>query len=182
MEKIMKLFWAGLIFLSFSAVAAAEDTPSLRTVPRVDLSRYLGTWYEIARYPNSFQKDCNQSIARYHLRDDGGIDVLNTCVRNDNKKLDEAHGVAHIEDIVTNAKLTVTFLPSWLRWTGMGVGKYWIIDLGSEYEYAVVSEPRRKYLWILSRTATMKEELYSKILKRLRDQYLDPSQLIRSRD
>jgi apolipoprotein D and lipocalin family protein len=151
----MKLVCTGLIFLIFSTVAAAGvDVPGLRTVPKVDLARYLGTWYEIARYPNSFQKECDQATAQYSLRDDGDIDVLNTCVRKDNKKLDEAHGVAHVEDPLTNAKLTVTFLPGWLRWTGIGVGKYWIIDLGSEYEYAVVSEPKRKYLWILSRTPT----------------------------
>lgn len=179
---MMKRFGMVLVLLiSSTCFATAEDLPELRTVPKVDLQRYLGTWYEIARFPNSFQEDCDQATAQYSLREDGAIDVLNTCLHKKDKSLREAKGLARVEDPATGAKLSVTFLPSWLRWTGIGVGKYWIIDLGPLYEYAVVSEPTRKYLWILSRTPVMEPSLYKKILDQLSEQSLDPSKLIPSR-
>jgi apolipoprotein D and lipocalin family protein len=144
----------------------------LQVVPQVDVKRYLGSWYEIARYPNRFQKGCVDSRADYRLRPDGDIRVLNTC-RKDNPEgpMKSAEGRAWIVDKNTNAKLKVRFF-----WPFSG--DYWIIDLGENYEYAVVGEPKRKYLWILSRRPAMDPESYQEILERLKEKGYDPGKLM----
>ena len=170
-----------LLFILTSQLASATELPNVVTVQKVDLSRYLGKWYEIARFPNSFQKDCNEAVAEYSLIEDQKIQVTNTCKGVKDGRLSSVTGIARVEDSVTHAKLKVNFVPSWLRWTGIGNGDYWIIDLDEGYTYAVVSEPNRKYLWILSRTPTMSQATYDSILKRLRDQHFEVSRLIPSR-
>jgi apolipoprotein D and lipocalin family protein len=143
----------------------------LETVPYVDLNRYIGVWYEIARYPNSFQEDCVGSRATYSLRDDGKISVLNECYdRSFDGRFRSAKGTAWITD-KTNAKLKVSFF-----WPFSG--DYWVIDLGSDYEYAVIGHPKRTYLWILSRTKTMEEKVYDEILSRLKEKQYDTAKLI----
>ena len=139
------------------------ELPPLEAVPQVDLERYLGTWYEIASYPQFFQEGCTGTTATYTLRSDGEIDVLNKCRKGSlDGPVDVAEGRARIVDRETNAKLEVSFFgPFW--------GDYWIIDLGPNYEYAVVGHPSRDYLWILSRTPTLAENTYDKILSRLED-------------
>jgi apolipoprotein D and lipocalin family protein len=136
--------------------------PPLETVDAVDLSRYVGGWYEIASYPQFFQRRCTGTTATYRLRDDGLIDVQNRCYRDslDGRAVD-ARGRARVPDLAESAKLEVSFFgPFW--------GDYWVIDLGEEYEYAVVGNPSRDFLWILSRTPTMEESVYQGILLRLR--------------
>lgn len=151
-----------------------DSTPALEVVPHVDIDRYTGTWYEIARYPHKFQKGCTGSRATYTLRDDGKLSVLNECYEESDKgKLRSAKGKAWIVDTNTNAKLKVSFF-----WPFSG--DYWIIDLGRNYEYAVIGHPARKYLWILSRTQVMDESVYEGILKRLKEQHYDSSRLIRT--
>jgi len=148
--------------------------PALQVVPYVDLNRYTGTWYEIARYPHKFQEGCFGSRATYTLRDDGKLSVLNECYEeSDISKLRSAKGKAWIVDTNTNAKLKVSFF-----WPFSG--HYWIIGLGKEYEYAVIGHPRRNYLWILSRTEVIDEQVYEGILNRLKDQHYDISRLIRT--
>lgn len=145
----------------------------LATVPHVDLNRYLGEWYEIARYPNRFQKNCAASKATYTLRPDGLIDVLNECFDGDYRHvLRSVRGKARVVDRTGNAKLKVTFF-----WPFSG--DYWIIDLGEQYQYAVVGHPDRKYLWILGREKIMDEELYKEILLRLAAHGYDPGKLIK---
>jgi apolipoprotein D and lipocalin family protein len=143
-------------------------------VSHVDLSRYIGHWYEIAHFPNWFQKNCFASTATYRLREDGSIDVLNQCRKGASGEIESAEGTAWVVDSATNAKLKVQFL-----WPFRG--DYWIIGLGSAYEYAVVGHPNRDYLWILSRTPQMDEALYNRILERLRQQEYDVTRLIKSR-
>lgn len=141
-----------------------SNLPPLQTVPYVDLKRYVGTWYEIASYPQPFQKGCTRTTATYTLRRDGQIDVVNKCHRGSPRgPLDVARGRARVVDDQTNAKLEVSFFgPFW--------GDYWIIDLGPSYEYAVVGHPSRDYLWILSRAPTLSETTYHHILRRLAEQ------------
>ena len=139
------------------------ELPPLQAVPQVDLERYLGTWYELASYPQRFQEGCTGTSATYTLRSDGEIDVLNKCRKGalDGPE-DIAEGRARIVDRTSNAKLEVSFFgPFW--------GDYWIIDLGPDYEYAVVGHPSRDYLWILSRTPTLDAEVYQGILRRLEE-------------
>jgi apolipoprotein D and lipocalin family protein len=146
----------------------------LRTVDKVDLSRYLGSWYEIARIPNSFEDDCaSDSMAHYALLKDGRIEVVNTCRTEDGKKK-SVRGVAKVVDPVSKAKLKVRF--GWI-----GSGDYWILVLNSFYEYAVVGEPSRKYLWILSRTPSMDRGTYRGLLDRIEELGYDSSQVVPSR-
>jgi apolipoprotein D and lipocalin family protein len=151
--------------------AASSNLPPLQTVPRVDLDRYMGTWYEIASFPQRFQKGCVASMATYTLRNNGKVAVLNQC-RNEtlDGKLRSAKGTAWVVDTRTNAKLKVSFF-----WPFSG--DYWIIDLGPKYEYAVVGHPKRTYLWILSRRPQMDEGTYEAILQRLKAQGYDLSRL-----
>lgn len=145
--------------------------PPLAVVEHVELDRYTGLWYEIARYPNNFQEDCVGVTAEYTLREDGRIDVVNRCHTD---RLDgpirDISGVARVADEETNAKLKVTFF-----WPFEG--DYWIIDLGEDYEWAVVGEPSRKYLWVLSRQPTLEQEIYEGILARLPAKEYDPAKL-----
>ena len=140
----------------------APDKPKseLEVVSTVDLSRYVGRWYEIARLPNRFEKKCADSVtATYALRPDGKIEVVNRC-RKSSGEYTTAKGKAKIVDKKTNAKLKVTFF--WPFY-----GDYWILDLGANYEYAVVGDPGREYLWILSRTSQIEETLYRQLLAKM---------------
>ena len=167
---------AGLLCLIVGLAKAAPGTSAnnpapLRTVSHVDLTRYVGTWYEIASYPQRFQKGCTATAAVYTLRDDGMIEVVNRCNRDSlDGRETIARGRARIIDTQTNAKLKVSFF--WPFW-----GDYWIIDLDPGYRYAVVGHPKRKYLWILSRTRAMDPPVYSGILERLTAQGYDISRL-----
>jgi apolipoprotein D and lipocalin family protein len=163
-----------LLLLPLAADARAEKLPPLRTVPHVDLTRYMGTWYDIASFPQRFQKGCTGTVATYTLRPDGTVEVLNRCARGAlDGKVTAAKGRAKVVDRTTNAKLKVSFF--WPFW-----GDYWVIDLGQDYEYAVVGHPNRNYLWILSRTPTMAPEVYEGILERLKQQHYDTTRLVRT--
>ncbi len=137
--------------------------PALQTVSYVDLDRYLGKWYEIARYPHSFEEGCFGSTAFYEKMEDGKIKVINRCYMNSlSGELNEAIGKASIVDKNSNAKLEVQFF-----WPFKG--NYWIIDLDKNYQYAIVSEPNRQYLWILSRSPKMEESLLNKLKTKIKN-------------
>lgn len=154
-----------------NAYVRAHARTALETVPSVDLNRYAGRWYEIARYPNRFQRQCaGDTMATYSLLGDGRIAVVNTC-RTKDGKVDVAKGKAKISDKRTNTKLKVTFF-----WPFSG--DYWIIGLDREYRWAVVGEPSRKYLWILSRTPEMKHEDYNAALRAVRKNGYDEARLL----
>ena len=139
----------------------------LQTVPFVDLKKYAGKWYEIASYPNRFQKGCHRTTADYTLSDQGYVIVENRCNRGSiNGKQSYIKGKAFVEKNSGNAKLKVQFF-----WPFKG--KYWVIDLADDYSYAVVSNPNRKYLWILSRTPKMDNAIYQQILSRLKEKGFD---------
>lgn len=164
-----------MLLAALAAVACGSrkvDGPPLRTVEHVELQRYLGTWYEIASYPQRFQRGCTATTANYAPGDDGEIVVRNRCRKGSlDGKLDEAVGRARVVDTTSNAKLEVSFFgPFW--------GDYWIIDLGDGYEYAVVGHPSREYLWILSREPKLPPATYDGILERLREQGYDTSKLV----
>ncbi len=148
--------------------------PPLAVVDHVDINRYAGTWYEIASYPNEFQRGCAGTRATYTLREDGRIGVLNECYRGGlDGELTRARGTAKVVDPVTKAKLKVTFF--WPFY-----GDYWIIDLGKDYEYAVVGHPDYRYLWILSRSPRMEEDLYQSILRKIRSLSYDTERLVKT--
>ena len=173
-EEIMRRPVAGCCALLAAATIVRAAEPPLETVENVDLERYSGRWFEIASYPAWFQRGCTATTADYSLRGDGRITVVNRCRKGSvDGKPKTARGLARVVDDRTNSKLKVSFFrPFW--------GDYWIIDLDSEYRWAVVSEPRRKYLWILSRTPEMGDALYRDIVDRLTAGGYDPSRLRRT--
>jgi apolipoprotein D and lipocalin family protein len=157
-----------------TTTTAQRGLPPLETVPRVDLQRYLGTWYEIATIPQSFQRGCVGTTATYSLRDDGVINVVNRCrigtLAGEEKV---ATGRARVVDKSSNSKLEVSFFgPFW--------GEYWIIELEPDYRYAVVGHPSRDSLWILSRTPTMDEAQYDQIVSRLKGAGYAVERLVRT--
>jgi apolipoprotein D and lipocalin family protein len=133
----------------------------LETVPRFELGRYLGTWYEIASFPQWFQKGCTGTTAYDALRSEGELDDVNRChLETLEGETNVARGRARVSDAASPAKLEVSFFrPFW--------GDYWIIDLAVDDSYAVVGHPGRDSLWILSRTPTMDPAVYEGILERL---------------
>lgn len=161
-----------VLFISVKRGNAASGLPPLTTVPTVDLMRYMGVWYEIARIDHSFQKGCIKSSATYTLLPDGEVEVINRCVNEKDGRLREAKGRAWSVDPKSNARLKVTFF-----WPFRG--DYWIIDLGKEYEYAVVGAPNRQYLWILARQPVLGDAIYKGILEKLTTQGFAVEQLIR---
>ena len=157
--------------LGLLAATSYSEVKDMKTVDYVDLNKYLGTWYEIAKYPNWFEKNLVAVTADYSLRDDGKIKVLNAGRKGTlNGEEKKATGKAWIVDKQTNAKLKVQFF-----WPFSG--NYWIVELGSNYEYAVIGEPKRKYLWILSRTPEMDENLYNELLKKIEAHGYDLSKI-----
>jgi apolipoprotein D and lipocalin family protein len=169
MRRLWSLSLLGLLALGVGR--AADDPPA--TVPKVDLQRYVGRWYEIGKIPNRFQKQCVRgTTGEYTLREDGRIEVVNRCIEADGH-IDEVKGVAKIEDQTSNAKLKVSFvrvLGRQLFW-----GDYWVIGLGENYEYVVVGHPERKYGWILSRTPQLSQDRLDAVFAILRAQGYDPA-------
>ena len=165
------LFLPAVLMLLLPPGAAPAADRALDVVPQVDLGRYMGTWYEIASFPQRFQKGCSDSRAEYRLRKDGDVDVLNSCFRNN--QVDTAKGRAWVVDRTSNAKLKVSFF-----WPFRG--DYWILELGKDYEYAVVGAPNRNYLWILGRERSLDKTLYAAIVARLQERGFDIPRLQRT--
>jgi len=155
-----------LVGLSCLGPAQAEPAP-LQAVPSVDVPRYMGTWHEVAKYPNWFQRKCASSTqATYSLQADSRVQVQNRC-KTDKGEWTEALGAARQIGGPTSAKLKVRFAPEWLSFIPLVWGDYWIIELDPQYQWVVVSEPQREYLWILSRTPQMPAATYQALLAKL---------------
>ncbi len=156
-----------LLLLFLLMTTTNNQAQTLQTVPSVDLQKYSGKWYEIAAFPQFFQKGCHCTTAEYTLSDKGYVIVENQCNKDSlNGKLSYIKGKAFIESDSGNAKLKVQFF-----WPFKA--KYWIIDLADDYSYAVVSHPNKKYLWILSRTSKIDDSVYQQIISRLRAKGFD---------
>ncbi len=178
-----KLFALGLIILPVLALSRTtnSDTKSVQAVSSVDLTRYAGKWYEIARLPNRFQKDCTGEVsATYSPLEAGRLKVVNECRKNGG--IVRAEGVARlaVKD-GSNSKLKVRFAPSWLSWVPFVWGDYWVIELAPDYSYSVVGTPDRKYLWILSRSPQMDEGTYKRLIERAEAQGFDSARLLKTR-
>jgi apolipoprotein D and lipocalin family protein len=175
----MHIFPKQLVWLSFFALpflfsggcawhSAESEKPPLQTVPFVDLTRYAGTWYEIARLPMWFQRDCVASQANYTPLLTGKIKVKNQCVTKSGDQK-EAQGLATVVDSNTNAKLHVVFDNLLAKlFSGWGsastIGNYWILHLAPDYQTAIIGTPDREYFWILSRTPTLDQATYEQLV------------------
>ncbi len=170
MKKTLSLYIHFLIII-FIMTTADLSAQKLQTVPNVDLNKYLGKWFEIASYPQIFQKGCHCTTAEYSLSNKGYIIVENRCNKDSILgKQSYIKGKAFVEENSGNAKLKVQFF-----WPFKG--KYWIIDLANDYSYAVVSHPNKKYLWILSRTSKIDDAVYQGIMSRLKSKGFDLQKL-----
>jgi apolipoprotein D and lipocalin family protein len=159
---------------------AAAQTSEPRTVESVDLGRYTGRWFEVARIPNTFQSQCVRDVtATYDVRDDGTIDVVNRC-RIGSGDLDEAVGVARVADPATRAKLEVRFAPAFLSFLPFVWGDYWVLGLDPEYRWAVVGTPDRDYLWILARSPQLDDAAYQAALAIAAAQGFDVGRVVRT--
>ena len=175
MIKNISLLCCVFILMLVPAVARAEQ--DLAVVPHVDLGRYLGKWHEIARIDHSFQKGCLNSTAEYSLRDDGDLRVINSCDKAGQDERNVAEGRAWVTDRESNAKLRVQFVLTGLKLDFLS-GRYWIIALDDDYRYAMVGEPGRDYLWILSRTPEMDRELRGRLVRQAANLGFDPGRLV----
>jgi apolipoprotein D and lipocalin family protein len=174
---------AGLLTLFTVLLVKAEkrERPPLRVVQSVDLARYSGLWYEVARLPNPFQEKCAGDVtAEYTLVKADRIKVVNRC-RKKNGQITEAEGVARVADKSgENSRLKVRFAPSFLSFLPFVWGDYQIIELAPDYSYALVGEPTRKYLWILSRTPHIDEATYRRLIDAAALQGFDIGKLVRT--
>lgn len=152
--KLAKIVVGGavLVGLGMATMAYAQTKP-LHVVEKVELDKYLGVWYEVARKPMYFQKKCDRDVsATYTLNENGNIGVDNRCYAQDGK-LNQSSGEAFVQNAPFNSKLKVSFLPESIRWLPVGRGDYWILKIADDYQTVLVGEPKRKYMWVLSRSA-----------------------------
>jgi apolipoprotein D and lipocalin family protein len=162
-----------LFLISMMMFSSVNSQKSPSVVSSVDLNRYKGLWYEIARLPNFFERKLKCTSATYTLRDDGRITVLNKGnYLSDPKKSTSSSGVAWIPDKRYPAKLKVQFF-----WPFSG--DYWIMELDKDYKYVLVGNPSAKYLWILAREKKMDEQTYQMLLKKAIDNGYDVKSIIR---
>jgi apolipoprotein D and lipocalin family protein len=166
-----------LIGLGSSQVMAQQGDQSVKTIAALDVPRYLGTWYEIAKFPNWFQKKCvSNTKAVYTAKPDGNLRVLNSC-KTATGETSEAEGLARQIGAKDSPKLEVRFAPEWLSFLPLVWGDYWVIDLDPQYQVAAVSDPRREYLWVLSRSPQLDPKVYADLLQRLTQQQFDIQKL-----
>jgi apolipoprotein D and lipocalin family protein len=170
--KSLKVYFKSvLLSIALFMITSATMPETLQTVPSVDLQKYAGKWYEIASFPQRFQKGCNCTTAEYTLSKKGYVIVENRCNKDSiNGKQSYIKGKAFVVENSGNAKLKVQFF-----WPFRG--KYWIIDLADDYNYAVVGHPNRQYLWILSRTPKMDDSTYQQIISRIKEKGFDISKI-----
>ena len=167
------------LLASAQTTAAPAALPPVATIAALDVPRYMGTWYEIAKFPNRFQAKCIANTrAQYLAQTDGSVQVLNSCTTADGTI--DALGLAKQVGAANSPKLQVRFAPAWLSWLPQVWGDYWVIDLDADYQLAAVSDAKREYLWVLSRTPQVNTKAYDALIDRLKAQHFDVQKLERS--
>lgn len=178
-------FAASLALTALLSQHAAAQTspaplPAVTTIAALDVPRYMGTWYEIAKFPNRFQAKCAANTrAQYLAQTDGSVQVLNSCTTAEGNPT-KALGRAQQIGAANSPKLKVRFAPEWLSWLPLVWGDYWVIDLDADYQLAAVSDAKREYLWVLSRTPQLSPQAYEALLERLKAQHFDVQKLDRT--
>lgn len=163
----------GTLTLLLSITLAKDVT----AVTEFDTQKYLGKWYEIARLPNFFQKQCIANISAEYSEVNGGIEVLNSCTKAGNKT-DTALGFATLENAI-GSELKVSFLPKYIRWLPFTKGDYWVLKIDPDYQVSLVGDPDREYLWILAREPNIDPVIIEEYLNEAQSQgYTQLDQLI----
>ena len=163
---LAKIAVGGVVLIGLGAATLAyAQTKPLQTVDKVQLDRYLGVWYEIARKPMYFENKCSRDItATYTLNENGNVSVTNRCLSKDGQ-LQQSIGEAFVQNAPFNTKLKVSFLPEAIRWLSVARGDYWILKIDDDYQTVLVGEPRRKYMWVLSRSAQPDQAVVNEYLE-----------------
>lgn len=163
--RLAKIVLGGAVLIGLGAMTlASAQTQPLQVVEKVQLDRYLGVWYEQARKPLSFQNKCDRDVvATYTLNENGNIHVDNRCVQKDGSST-QSIGEATVQNEPFNSKLKVSFLPEAIRWLPIGRGDYWILKLDDDYQTVLVGEPKRKYMWVLSRDPQLDKNVLNQYL------------------
>lgn len=160
----------GLLFLTACGSYPVGNPSVPEPAKAVELERYLGKWYEIARYENRFEKGCEAVTAEYAKRDDGLIKVLNTCRKGAvDGPVDTAEGKAKIVEGSNGAKLKVSFFGPFF------FGDYWVLDRAEDYSWSIVGEPSGKYLWLLARKPTLSDEAKALLINKIKSLGYDTS-------
>jgi len=166
------LYLSTICIILFSCKKGAGDLP---VVTQVDLNKYSGKWYEIARLPNRFEKGLKCVTATYRLREDGKIEVINRGHKIGGPgKISKIKGVARVPDKNQPGKLKVSFF-----WPFSG--NYYIIELEENYRYALVGEPSRKYLWVLSRDKQLDDTIYESLLKKAEQMGFNSEEVVKTK-
>ncbi|MBV8860162.1 MAG: lipocalin family protein [Acidobacteria bacterium] len=178
-----KIVAAGLLVLLTALIVKAErkEKEGLRVVPSVDLPRYAGLWYEVARLPNRFEEKCAGDVrAEYTLKGGDRIRVVNRCRKRDGRRTEAVGEAKRADRRGPNSRLKVRFAPGFLSFLPFVWGDYQIIELAPDYTHALVGAPDRKYLWVLARTPRLDEATYLRLLEAARAQGFDVSRMIRT--
>lgn len=181
-DNMKKVIIIGAIFFvaGIFPKAYAENT-TLAAVPKLELSQYLGLWYEVARKPMYFQKECQSDVtARYTVNEYGNVAVDNRCMTHDGKEL-RSLGEAFISNEPFNSKFKVSFIPEAIRWLPVARGDYWVLKIDPQYQMALVGEPKRKYLWLLSRNPHPDEAQVTEFLRYAQSVGFSVKDLIRTK-
>ena len=174
MKKILLLALTAVSLTSYAQDAL--PTTKVTAIENFQPESYLGKWYEIARIPFYFEEHCKAPVTANYTLDGKNLAVTNSCATKDGK-IDVAHGMGYFTESTPNiAKLEVTFVPSWLRFTHIGRGDYWV--LYTDYQYSLVGSPNHKYLWILSRSETIESASLDQLLAIAKEQGFDTTKLL----
>lgn len=180
--RVAKIALGGavLIGLGIATATYAQNEP-LKAVEKVELDKYLGSWYEVARKPLSFQKKCDRDVtATYTLNENGNIRVDNRCFTKDGEEASSI-GEAFVQNEPHNSKLKVSFLPEVIRWLPIGRGDYWVLKLDEDYQTVLIGEPKREYMWVLSRNPHPDETVVTEYLNYAKSVGYDLGDLIRTK-
>ncbi len=170
----MKKYVLAFFILAGLSSYALDNKQEVKAIDNFNAQKYLGDWYEIARIPFYFENQCKAPTKANYQPDGDDIAVTNSCM-TDSGEIDVAHGMAYFMESVTTAKLKVTFVPAWLRFTHLGRGDYWV--LYTDYQYALVGSPNHSYLWILSRSESAESAQINKLLNIASNQGFDVNKL-----
>lgn len=152
-------------------LSACGSTKDLPTVKELDINQYAGTWYEISRLPNSFEKNLDCVTATYRVKDNGKIEVINRGRKTDSNKWKDIKGSARVKDPAYPGRLKVTFFWHF-------AGDYYVMERNGDYTVALVGSPTRNFLWVLSKSPEMEPTYYQELLKKARDEGFDTDQMI----
>ena len=177
----MKIRCLAFTLMAVVLPMACMAQSQVKSIPEFDVSRYMGTWYEIAKLPNWFQRKCVQGTqARYKVLGPTQIEVNNKCTTASGEEI-QAIGLARPNGTGRPAQLEVRFAPEWTAWLPMVWGAYWVLDLDADYQLAAVGDPSKSYLWILSRTPQVSADRYDAVLQRLNVMGFDITKLEKTR-